>query len=174
MALLPILSGDDPRLRAKARKVRTIDASIQRLIDDMVDTMRDANGVGLAANQVGVLLRVVVTEIPEEPVRALINPEIVKASDEEVMQEGCLSVPGLHGTVRRCKNVTVKALDRTGKAVRYKAEDLFAQCLQHEIDHLNGILYTDKAETLEPIPERAPAQVAPHDEVPQPAEQAAS
>jgi len=143
MRILP-----DPVLRQKARRVTKIDDSLQKLIDDMIETMRDASGVGLAANQVGVLQRVVVIEIPEEEqVRALINPEIIRREGERVVEEGCLSIPGYRGELTRSLKVRVRALDRNGKSVRFKAEGLLAQALEHETDHINGILYVDHLES---------------------------
>ncbi len=120
-----------------------IDASILRLVEDMVDTMRDARGVGLAAPQVGYSLRVMVIEVPEEPVITLINPEIIRRSGERVVEEGCLSIPGYRGEVVRSITVRAKGLDPNGKEVRLKAEGLLAHALEHEADHLNGILYID-------------------------------
>ena len=144
MGILPIRIAGDPVLREKAKKVRKIDASLQKLIDDMIDTMRAAPGVGLAAPQVGVSLRVVVIETPDDGLMALINPQVVKSSGERRLMEGCLSVPGYQAEITRSKSVTVKALDREGKEVRIKAtETLLAQALEHEIDHINGILYID-------------------------------
>ena len=137
---------DDPVLRQKARKVPTIDSSIQQLIDDMVETMQQIKGVGLAAPQVGVSLRVVVLQMPgEEPV-AVINPEIVKRAGEREVTEGCLSIPGYAGDIKRSVSVTVKGRDRQGKTIRIKATGLMAQVLEHELDHLNGILYIDHIE----------------------------
>lgn len=125
--------------------MRGIDASLQRLIDEMVETMRDAHGVGLAANQIGVPLRLCVIEISEEEeVRVLINPELIARRGEREIEEGCLSIPGYRGLVRRSQEVRVRALDREGQPVRFKAEDnLLAQALEHEIGHLNGQLYID-------------------------------
>jgi peptide deformylase len=140
----PIRIAGDPVLRQKAKKVKKIDAAIEKLIDDMVDTMRAAPGVGLAAPQIGVSLRVVVIETPDDGLIPLINPEIVKASGERRVMEGCLSVPGYQAEITRSKQVTVKALGRDGKEVRLKAVDtLLAQALEHEIDHINGVLYID-------------------------------
>ena len=137
----------DPVLRQKAKKVSTIDNSIQRLINDMVETMQQVNGVGLAAPQIGVSLRVVVLQMPgEEPV-AIINPEIVKRSGEQEVTEGCLSVPGYAGEIKRSASVTVKGRDQNGKEMRIKADGLLAQALEHELDHLNGILYIDHLES---------------------------
>ena len=165
MAVLPIRMAGDPVLRQKAKRVRTIDASIQKLIDDMIETMRDAPGVGLAANQVGVSLRVIVMEIPEmddreQPRRdlyVLINPQIVKRSGLRELDEGCLSVPGYKAVVPRAVSVTVKGLDRTGKEVRIKAEDnLLAEALEHEIDHINGLLYIDHLESIDQLVKLGP------------------
>ncbi len=138
---------DDSVLRRKAKRVPTIDSSIQRLIDDMIETMQQVNGVGLAAPQVGVSLRVVVLQMPgdEEPT-AIINPEIVKRAGEQEVTEGCLSVPGYYGEIKRSASVTVKGWDRQGKSIRIKANGLIAQALEHELDHLNGILYIDHIE----------------------------
>jgi len=144
MSVLPIRVAGDSVLREKAKKVRKIDESIQKLIDDMIDTMHAAPGVGLAAPQVGVSLRVVVIETPDDGLITLVNPEFVKRSGERQLSEGCLSVPGYQGVITRSRQVTVKALDRNGKEVRLKAVDsLLAQALEHEIDHVNGTLYID-------------------------------
>jgi peptide deformylase len=161
VALLPIRVAGDPVLRQKCKKVRTIDASIHKLLDDMIETMRDAPGVGLAANQVGVSLRVVVIEVPEfdedgETVRhhlvELINPEFVKRSGQRRLDEGCLSVPGYKAEITRSVKVTAKGLDRNGKEVRIKAEDnLLAEALEHEIDHINGTLYIDYLDSMDEL-----------------------
>ncbi len=148
MAILPIRHlPDEPWLRRKAKKVSRIDGSIQRLIDDMVATMQYASGVGLAAPQVGVSLRVIVLQMPEEEPMAVINPEIVRRSGEREVTEGCLSVPGYFGEIKRSESVTVKGQDRQGKAIRVKATGLMAEALEHEIDHLNGVLYVDHVES---------------------------
>ena len=146
MAVRQICTIPNPVLRQKTKKVTSIDKSIQKLVDEMVETMREASGVGLAAPQIGVSLRVAVIEIPEEEVIVLINPEIVKRTGERIIDEACLSIPGYHGTIKRSEQVKVKALDRTGKAIRIKGEDLLAQALEHEIDHLDGVLYIDHLE----------------------------
>jgi peptide deformylase len=147
LAILPIRRAGDPVLREKARRVRTIDSSIQKLIEDMWETMYDAPGVGLAAPQVGIPLRVVVIDVhdPAYAPIALVNPEIIKRSGERALDEGCLSVPGFRGEIIRSMKVLAKGLDpKTGKEVRVKAEDnLMAEALEHEIDHVNGILYID-------------------------------
>ena len=134
-------------LRQKARRVTTTDSSIQRLIDDMIETMQQASGVGLAAPQIGVPLRVVVIQLPDEEPVALINPEMVKRGGEREVVEGCLSVPGYAGDIKRSVSVTVKARDRQGKSVRIKASGLMAQALEHELDHLNGVLFVDHDES---------------------------
>ena len=150
----------DPVLRQKAKRVRVIDDSIQKLIDDMIETMRDAPGVGLAANQIGVALRVVVIEIPEEDDRdnphrelyTLINPQFVKRSGERQLEEGCLSVPGYKAVVPRSVSVTVKGLNRAGKEIRIKAENnLLAEALEHELDHIDGTLYIDHLESMDEL-----------------------
>ena len=154
LSLLHLRTIPDPVLRQKARRVTKIDDALQRLIDDMIDTMREANGVGLAANQVGVLQRVVVIEMPEEEeevVRVLINPEIVRREGERVVEEGCLSIPGYRGELTRSLKVRVRALDRDGNPVRFKAEGLLAQALEHETDHINGTLYIDHLESPEKL-----------------------
>ncbi len=136
----------DSVLRQKAKKVTSIDSSVQRLIDDMIETMRAVSGVGLAAPQVGVSLRVAVIEIPGEEVIILLNPEIVKVEGKYLVEEACLSVPGYQGELERSVWVKVKAQDRQGKSIRLKGEGLLAQALQHEIDHLNGIVYIDRVQ----------------------------
>jgi peptide deformylase len=146
---------DDLRLRTKCPKVPKIDDSIRRLIDDMVDTMRDAPGIGLAAPQVGVLLRVIVCEV-EDHLHALVNPEIVRAEGEQVGDEGCLSIPGYIGEVKRHERVVVKAKNRAGKDVRVRADGLLARCLQHEIDHIDGVLFTDRLTSPESLRKVAP------------------
>ena len=152
MARRKIRTVPDPVLREPAKKVPLIDSSVLKLIDDMIDTLRAANGVGLAAPQVGVSLRVAVIEIPGEDVITLINPEIVKKKGERVIVEGCLSVPGYQGDVKRAVTVKVKARNRDGREVRITAtDDTLAQALEHEIDHLDGRLYTDLVESPESL-----------------------
>ncbi len=152
MAVLQIRTLPDPVLRQKAKRVTKIDDSIQKLIEDMIDTLRaDPNRAGLAAPQVGVLLRVAVIEVPEQELITLINPEIVKKEGERIVQEGCLSIPGYFGEIKRAVTVKVKAKDRDGKEFRLKAEGLLAQALEQEIEHLNGILYIDHLESPEKL-----------------------
>ena len=147
MTVLQIRALPAPVLRQKAKRVSTIDSSIQQLIDDMVETMQQAKGIGLAAPQVGVSLRLVVLQMPGEEPITIINPEIVKRSGEREVPEACLSVPGYAGDIKRSVSVTVKGRDRQGKAIRLKATDLMAQALEHELDHLNGVLYIDHIES---------------------------
>lgn len=157
MAVLHIRTAPDPVLRQKARRVTSVDASVLRLIDNMIDTLRsEGHGVGLAATQVGKPLRIAVIELPDEPVMVLINPEIVKREGERVVDEGCLSIPGYRGQVKRSVSVKVKYRNREGKEERLKCDDLKAQVIEHELDHLDGILFTDrlvepgKLEKIEP------------------------
>ena len=147
MAVLEIRTLPDPVLRRKAKRVTTIDGSIQQLIDDMIDTLRAVHGAGLAAPQVGVSLRIAVIGIPEKEVITLINPEIVRREGVRVVEEGCLSYPGYYGEIKRSEVVKVKAQNRQGKQFRLKGEELLAQALEHETDHLNGILYIDHVES---------------------------
>jgi peptide deformylase len=150
MAVLQIRTLPDPILRQKAKKVTRIDNSVQKLIDDMIDTLRaDPNRAGVAAPQVGVLLRIAVIELPEQELITLINPEIVKKEGERIVQEGCLSIPGYFGEIKRAETVKVKAKDRHGKQFRLKAEGLLAQALEQEIEHLDGVLYIDHLESEE-------------------------
>ena len=150
MAVRPIRILGDPVLHRKAKRVPKIDASIHKLIETMIDSMRAANGVGLAAPQIGVSLRVIVIGLPDEEPFALINPEIVKRSGERRVEEGCLSVPGYRADLSRSVTVVVKGLDEQGHPVRIKArDDLLAQALEHEIDHVNGILYIDRLPSLD-------------------------
>ena len=152
MAVLPIHTLPDSVLKQKAKKVHTIDRSTKKLVRDMLETMHAEPGrVGLAAPQVGVLLRVIVIGMPEEEDIVLINPEIVRRRGERVIDEGCLSVPGYFGQIKRSEAVTVKGKDQHGKEIRVKAEELLAQALEHEIDHLNGTLYIDHPEVKETL-----------------------
>src|SRR6476620_5278869 len=152
----PILVVGNPVLRLKTRKVSQIDKSIQRLIDDMIETMKAAPGVGLAAPQIGVPLRLAVLDV-DDMITVIVNPEIVKRSGEVDLDEGCLSVPGFWGRLSRAEKVSVKALDRHGKELRIRdAEGLFAQALQHEIDHLDGHLYIDRMESLDKLQRSEP------------------
>ena len=151
MAIHPIRFLPEPVLREKAKRVPKIDASIHRLIEDMIDSMYEARGVGLAAPQIGVSLRVIVIGMPDEEPFALVNPEIVKVTGERTVDEGCLSVPGYRAELTRHQMVIAKGIDpETGKEVRIKSKDaLLAQALEHEIDHTNGILYIDHLPSLD-------------------------
>lgn len=152
----PILVAGNPVLRQKARKVSQIDRPLQKLIDDMIETMKAAPGVGLAAPQIGVPLRLAVIDV-DDVITVIINPEIIKRAGEVELDEGCLSVPGFWGRVDRAERVSVKSLDRQGKEQRIRdAEGLFAQALQHEIDHLDGQLYVDRMETLDKLQRSEP------------------
>jgi peptide deformylase len=152
MAILPIRTLPDPVLKQKAKRVRTIDGSIQKLIANMLETVRaDPGRAALAAPQVGTSLRVIVIDIPGAENVVLINPEIVKRSGERSVTEGCLSVPGYYGEIKRAKSVTVKGRDASGKEIRIKAAELLAQALEHEIDHLNGMLYIDHLESQDKL-----------------------
>jgi peptide deformylase len=152
MAVLPIRTLPDPVLRRKAKRVSTIDGSIQKLIEDMLETVRAAPGrAGLAAPQVGKSLRVIVIDIPGAENVVLINPEIVKRSGERSVTEGCLSVPGYYGEIKRAESVTAKGRDASGKEIRIKADELLAQALEHEVDHLNGMLYIDHLESQDKL-----------------------
>jgi peptide deformylase len=156
MALLEIITVPDPVLRRKSRKVTDFGQDFQTLVDNMVDTMREAPGVGLAAPQVNVPLRLIVVEYGDEEdenipnkLYVLANPEIVRASQESVVgAEGCLSIPGFAGDVDRMESITVKGLNRRGQPVRIKAHGWLARIFQHEIDHLEGVLFTDRAERV--------------------------
>ncbi len=152
MAVLKIRTLPDPVLRQKAKKVTRIDNSVWKLIDDMIDTLRaEPNRAGLAAPQVGVLLRIAVIELPEQELITLINPEIVKKEGERIVREGCLSIPGYFGEIERAVTVKVRAKDRHGKVFRLKAEGLLAQALEQEIEHLDGILYIDHLNSEEKL-----------------------
>ncbi len=169
MAIRPIITPDNPVLRKRAIKVTTFDSSLQQLIDDMFETLDAAPGVGLAAPQVAVSQRVIVIKLPDDPEEygdhsgkrfAVVNPKIIKASKKMVNgTEGCLSIPGLLGDVDRHETVVVTGQDRYGKDFRIKADGWFARIFQHEIDHLDGILYIDRTDKVwKPEPEDNPEQ----------------
>jgi len=157
LAVYPIRLLGDPVLRLKARRVTKIDESIRRLVQDMIESMYAAHGVGLAAPQIGVPLRVIVIGLPDEEPFALINPEIVKREGQRLVEEGCLSIPGYRAEVPRSLTVVARGMDLEGRMVRIKAsakrgderEALLAQALEHEVDHINGILYIDRLESLD-------------------------
>lgn len=147
MAILPIRKEGDPVLRQKAKPVTKVTKRIQKLLQDMEETMYAADGVGLAAPQVGVLERLIVVDVGDGPVH-LINPELVAGEGSIVDREGCLSMPGVSGYVERYERVVVNALDPKGRPKRVQADGWFARALQHEIDHLDGILFIDKATSI--------------------------
>lgn len=147
MSAAPILELPHPKLRQRARKIRRIDKGVLKIAYDMVDTLREAGGVGLAANQIGVLRRIIVVQLPEEEEASIyINPEILSREGEREVEEACLSVPGYRGTITRSLWVKFGALDHGSNVVKLKAECLLSQVLEHEVDHLNGILYVDHLE----------------------------
>ncbi|GAC1634202.1 MAG: peptide deformylase [Nevskia sp.] len=150
MALLPILQHPDPRLRQKTRPVAQFDGKLQTLVDDLFETMYAAPGVGLAANQCGVQLRLAVMDCSEDKTQPLVlaNPEIVWSDERQQMEEGCLSVPDIRDTIPRYNKIRVRALDRNGRPFEMDVEGLAAQCVQHEIDHLDGKLYIDYLSSL--------------------------
>lgn len=145
MAIRKIIYLPDAVLRQVAKPVEQIDDALQTLIDDMFETMYSVNGVGLAAPQIGVSLRLSVIDVigDKKQQLVLINPEIIASEGQKEYQEGCLSVPGVYDTVVRADKVTIRALDRTGKSYEMTADGLLGECFQHEIDHLNGRLYVD-------------------------------
>lgn len=145
MALLPILRYPDPRLHTRAVPVERVDDDIRKLVADMAETMYEAPGIGLAATQVNVHRRVVVIDVTEDKsgLMALINPEILERSGEQVCEEGCLSVPGIYEKVTRAERVKVRALDENGQSREIEADGLLAVCIQHEIDHLDGKVFVE-------------------------------
>lgn len=166
MPIREIIKHPNDILRRKAQPVKEIDAEIRHLLDDMVETMRQAPGVGLAGPQVNVPLRVIVVEYGEEPEEeedgepapkqlfTLVNPEITRSSTEtEAAMEGCLSIPGLVGEVERSSSVTLNALNKRGQPVKIKAKGWLARIFQHEVDHLNGVLFIDRATKVQSIQE---------------------
>ena len=146
------LPRDAAALRTPAKRVRNFDASLRALVADMIDSMNAAHGVGIAAPQIGIGLRVVVIGMPGERPFVMVNPEVVKRSGERELIEGCLSVPGFRGRVTRSTRVLVKAQDISGREIRIRTEDdLLAQCLEHEIDHINGRVYIDHVQSIDEL-----------------------
>ncbi|WP_123039962.1 peptide deformylase [Cohnella candidum] len=159
MAIRLIVKHPDSVLRERAQEVTKFNANLHKLLDDMADTMYDADGVGLAAPQVGILKRVFVVDADEEHgLLELVNPEIVSMEGEQFGPEGCLSIPGLQGDVKRAQKVVIKAQDRHGNPVQYEGTDLLARAFQHELDHLNGVLFVDLAESVYETRKLAPEQ----------------
>jgi peptide deformylase len=169
VAVLPILTAEHAALRTKTKRVSSFDASLKKLAEDMLETMHAARGVGLAANQIGVLLQIAVIQIPKDrdngdsgwhdPIY-LVNPEVIKRSGQREVEEGCLSLPGYRAKLMRSETVTVKARDLSGKEFRIRnATGLLAQAIEHETDHLNGILYFDHLESLDAL-----YKISPRDE----------
>ncbi|SJM92276.1 peptide deformylase [Crenothrix polyspora] len=150
MTILTILEFPDERLRKKAAVIKVIDDTIKKLADDMLETMYEARGVGLAATQVNIQQCIIVIDVSEEKNEPLffINPEIIEKDGSEESEEGCLSVPGFYEKVKRAEHITVKALDRNGKPFELQARDLLAVCIQHELDHLEGKLFVDYISSL--------------------------
>ena len=150
MSILTVLEFPDERLRKKAAVVKTVDDKIKKLADDMLETMYQSHGVGLAATQVDVHQRVIVIDISEEKNDPLflINPEVFEKDGIKDSEEGCLSVPGFFEKVKRAEHIRVKALDKDGQSIEFEATDFLAVCVQHEIDHLNGKLFVDYISTL--------------------------
>ena len=150
MPLLPILHFPDPKLRTRAKPVEHVDDAIRTLIDNMFETMYEAPGIGLAATQVDMHVRVIVIDVSEEKnqPQAFINPELVEKQGLEEMDEGCLSVPGIYEKVQRADHVKVRALDRYGQSFEMEADGLLAVCIQHEMDHLEGKLFVDYLSSL--------------------------
>ena len=167
LTIVTIWEDEEEILRRPAQRVRSFDKRLHQLLDNMVETMREGKGVGLAAPQVGLDRRIFVIEYPEDTERPeetmqryeMINPEIVKAKGSEIGQEGCLSLPGLAADVDRATYVLVKAQDRHGKSQRIKAYDWLARIFQHEIDHLGGVLMTDRAEQVYKVVEMEDGEV---------------
>jgi peptide deformylase len=151
VAVRPILTFDQPVLREKAKKVARVDTSVQRLIDDLAETMLAAPGAGLAANQIGVPLRVCVVKGDDNQIWGLVNPEIIKTDGVQVGYEGCLSYPGWVGEVSRHETVVVKGRNRRGKEVRIKSTGFTARAFQHELDHLDGVLFIDRLTSLDTL-----------------------
>jgi peptide deformylase len=151
VAVRPILGFEHPVLREKAKKVSRVDSSVVRLLDDLAETMYAAPGAGLAANQIGVALRAIVVKGDENQHYALVNPELVRGEGSQVGYEACLSFPGWVGEVERYETVVVRGMNRKGKDVRIKASGFTARAFQHEIDHLDGVLFTDRLTSLDTL-----------------------
>ncbi len=151
MSVRKILTSEAPVLRQMAKKVPRVDEAMVRLLDDLTETMYEAHGAGLAAPQIGVSLRACVVKGEHGQPVALVNPEIVRAEGTQVGYEGCLSIPGMIGEVERAETVVVKAIGRRGKPIRVRASGFTARAYQHEIDHLNGVLFTDRLTSIDTL-----------------------
>lgn len=164
MAIRKIITTENPILRQKAKKIHRFDPSLQKLVDDMFETMHTAGGVGLAGPQIAQSIRVFVAEYEDHKI-AVFNPEIVKAEGEEIGPEGCLSIPGYVGeNIRRAAKVLVKGQDVRGKPIRVPAEGWFARIVQHEIDHLDGVLFIDRLDRPEDLREVTEEEIAEEEE----------
>jgi peptide deformylase len=149
MSIRLIVKHPDTVLRERALEVTKFNANLHKLLDDLADTMYDADGVGLAAPQVGILKRVIVIDVGDEhELIELVNPEIISMEGEQLGPEGCLSIPGLQGDVRRSNRVVIRGQDRNGNPVQYESTEFLSRAFQHEIDHLNGRLFIDMAESV--------------------------
>lgn len=149
MSIRLIVKHPDPVLRERAQEVTKFNANLHKLLDDMAETMYDAGGVGLAAPQIGVLKRVIVVDVGDEhELIELVNPEIVLSEGEQLGPEGCLSIPGLQGDVRRANRIIIQGQDRHGNPIQYESTEFLSRAFQHEVDHLNGVLFIDAAESV--------------------------
>lgn len=149
MSIRMIVKHPDDVLRERAKDVTKFNANLHKLLDDMADTMYEADGVGLAAPQIGISKRVIVVDVGDEHgLIELVNPEIVSMEGEQLGPEGCLSIPGLQGDVRRANRVVIEGQDRNGKPIQYEGTELLSRAFQHEVDHLNGVLFIDLAESV--------------------------
>ncbi|MFD0671817.1 peptide deformylase [Cohnella sp. GCM10027633] len=149
MSIRFIVKHPDDVLREQAKEVTKFNANLHKLLDDMADTMYEADGVGLAAPQIGISKRVIVVDVGDDNgLIELVNPEFVTMEGEQLGPEGCLSIPGLQGDVKRSNHVVIKGFDRNGKPIQYEGTELLSRAFQHEVDHLNGILFVDLAESV--------------------------
>ncbi|NLA11766.1 MAG: peptide deformylase [Firmicutes bacterium] len=164
MAIRKIVTGSHPALRSKAAPVKKISEAVLHLLEDMAETMYEYKGVGLAAPQIGITRRLIVVDPGEDRLMKLINPQIIEMEGSQEGPEGCLSVPGIYGEVPRATRVVVEALDPGGKAVRIEAEGFLARILQHEIDHLEGTLFIDRAVRFFDPAEESPGEEPPEEE----------
>ena len=162
MSILPIRVFPDPILRKKARPIKRVDDAVRQLAHDMIHTMQNASGVGLAGPQVGELKRIITIQVPEQEAFAMINPEITKQEGSREVIEGCLSVPGYQGLVTRSVSINARALDENGGKFKLTAEELLAQAIEHEVDHLNGIVFLDHLIAHEELKKVGASPTDPH------------